>query len=316
MVKSPNVGTVKWLKRELDIMGVTYGDGAKKGELQSILDGAGGGGGGGGTVTVAAAAAGVKSPSPAAAAPPRAPSPKKASRKKASPNQSKTTREFLKKGKKAFGTLEAHKSLAVGKKRDIRISRRKGNITKKATKIEVMKLETEASFAASEATNWKAKTPPPMFRTRKVSPVEPTEQQITYTNGFDRPVKLAQSMLTPGFNPRRAMLSDIPGHNHPLDPGASINFSVKLGQTLYVYDSNMNPMETLSTKAHAKYGRDGEIRYVPTKVGYVKSNFKRGAITRVGDGGGGAAKSKSANQKGGRRRRTRRRRRRRRRTHR
>ena len=61
-------------------------------------------------------------------------------------------------------------------------------------------------------------------------------------------------------------------------------------------------METLCTKAHAKYGPEVETRYVPTKLG-AKSNFTKGAIKKAG--GGAWAPTK----KGGRRRRTRRRRR-------
>ena len=118
---------------------------------------------------------------------------------------------------------------------------------------------------------------------------------------------IAQSVLPPSFVPRKAAVSDIPGHNHPLDPGASISFSVRKGNTLYVYDGQFNPLETLCTKVHARYGPEVETRYVPTKLG-AKSNFTKGAIKKLAGGGAWAP-----TKKGGRRRRTRRRRRRRRR---
>ena len=252
----------------------------RKNELEALVEkneggGNGGGGGGGGTVTAAAAAAGVKSRSPQSAAAAAA-SPKKA-------------KNFLKKAVAKFGTVKSHANLAVGgKKGVIRISPPRGNKTRKATKMDI---EKSPEFAAS--TPWK---PKPLFESRKVSPVSPTEQEITYKNGFKCPVMIKQSILPPSFVPRRAAISKIPGHNYPLDPGASIKFKVTKGNTLYVHDGGGKLMESLSTKAHAKYGPETETRYVPTAVGNVKSNFTKGAITKI-----------KKSQSGGRRRRTRRR---------
>jgi hypothetical protein len=303
--------TVKQIKARLKKLGVdkeVY-DGLKKAELETLVaqHEGGGGGGGGGTVTVAAASVGVKSPSPGAAAAARAPSPKKAS-----PKQTKEAKAFLATAAGGgFRKSPSPKTLKVKKKPTaVRISPPKGNKTKKAKKADIvaMKVETCGTFKAVDS-KWKPPPPWAGFKTKARSPpVSPKVQQITYKNGHAVPVMLAQSVLGPAWNPRKAAVNDIPGHNHPLDPGASISFSVRKGNTLYVYDGNFNPMETLCTKADAKYGREVETWYVPTKLGQ-KSNFTKGAVKKA-DGGGGAW---APTKKGGRRRRTRRRRRRRRR---
>ena len=200
----------------------------------------------------------------------------------------------MKKAARAFGTVKSHAALKVGRKAGvIHISPPKGNKTRKATKMDI---ETEASYSASVASS-----PKRLFKTRKLTPVSPKEQEITYTNGHKVPVMLKQSILPPGFNPRKEAISKIPGHNHPLDPGASIKFKVTKGNTLYVHDGNMNLLESLHTKAHKKYGKEVETRYGATLVGNLKSNFTKGAISKI-----------KKSQSGGRRTRRRRRRRRRR----
>lgn len=320
--------TVKQLKAKLKKLGVaaeTY-KGLRKNELESLVEQNEGGGNGGGaaaasrtpqspaaTVTEAAAAAGVGSPSSLLLSA----SPKK---KQASPKQAKA---FLAAAGGGFGKSPSPKTLKVKKKAaSVLVSPTKGNKTKKVKKADISAMKMcsprHGTFKAV-ASKWAAPKPWAGFKTRARSPPpSPKEQQITYKNGHTVPVMIAQSALTPGWNPRKAAVNAIPGHNHPLDPGASISFSVRKGNTLYVYDGHFNPVETLCTKAHPRYGPEVETRYVPTQVG-AKSNFTKGAITKVAGGGGGGwapqrkKAPKSAMKKGGRRRRTRRRRRRRRR---
>jgi len=284
--------TIKQIKAKLKKLGIKkeqYESLKLKADLEALLaqhegggnGGNGGGGNGGGTVTMAAAAAGVKSHSPQSAA--------------ASAASTKKAKSFLKRSVAKFGTVKSHANLAVGGKKGVmRISPPRGNKTRKATKMEV---EKSPEFAASIDTKWK---PKPMFKTRKVSPVSPTEQEITYKNGFKFPVMLKQSMLPPSFVPRKAAISKIPGHNFPLDPGASIKFKVTKGNTLYVHDERGNLKEYLHTKAHPKFGKEEEWRYGPTRVGIVPSHFTKGQITKI-------KKSQSGGRRTRRRRRGRRR---------
>jgi len=325
MPKKPIKGSIKWLKKKLDDAGVTYDSKAKKGALEKLyaetIGGGGGGGGGGGAVTAAAASAGVSpgSPSPGSPSPGTA-----AAARAASPKQTRKATEFLKSATKGFGKVATPKTLKkAGKPAEVRVSPPKGNKTKKAP----MDIDHEGTAVC---TGWKKAKTPPMFTSRVLSPVSPSNQRIVYTNNFSVPVKLATSMLPPGFNPRPSKIANIPGHNYPLDPGTSIGFDVRKGNTIYVYDGNFNPMETLCTKAGSVYGPDIETRYVPTEVPNVKSNFQKGAITpatghemqqyrtfRARQAAAASRKKSAKKKKGGRRRKTRRKRqKKRRRTHR
>ena len=146
----------------------------------------------------------------------------------------------------------------------------------------------------------------PTFRIGKErlpSPVSPKIQEITFKNGFNTAVMLKTSLLPPSFNPSAQHLYDIPGHEHPLDPGVSIMLKVRKGHTLYVHDGT-KILETLVTKVDPKYGDDENKRYVPTKVGIVPSNFTKGKITSQKKK---SPKKSPKTKKGGKRRRRRRR---------
>ena len=250
--------TVKQLKAKLKRLGVpaeTY-KGLRKAELEKLVEQNEGGGNGGGaaaasrtpqspaaTVTEAAAAAGCGSPSSLLLS--TSPKKKQASPKQASPKQAKA---FLAAAGGGFGKSPSPKTLKVKKKAAaVLVSPTKGNKTKKAKKADINAMKMcsprHGTFKAVPS-KWKPK-PWAGFKTRARSPpVAPKEQQITYKNGHTVPVMIAQSALTPGWNPRRAAVNAIPGHNHPLAPGASISFSVRKGNTLYVYDGHFNPVET------------------------------------------------------------------------
>ena len=284
--KKLNKGTVAWYKNELTIYGAPEEEwkGLTKEPLieyyNSYIDSIGGGNNGSssqtssptvaeakaagtGAVTVAAADAGVSIDSSA--------------------KKTQKASTFLKKQTQKFQTKKARPRFVGPRRGVINISP-----PKKSPKRRTVNMDWTASLSPEKVS--------PTFRIGKKrlpSPVSPKIQEITFKNGFDKPVMLKTSLLPPSFNPRAEALSKIPGHNHPLDPGVSIMLKVRKGDTLYVHDGK-KILETLTTKADPKYGNEIETRYVPTKVGNVKSNFTKGKIT-------------SLKKRGGRRRRRRRR---------
>ena len=257
-------------------------------------------------VTSAAADAGVVARSPKQTRKRGRPSPQKGAKQK-----TKKARDFLKAAERKFGTVKSNMKLIGTKRAGVM------NFPGRTSSTSPMEgVEGAGSIWPPQLPEGMEKLDfsrtSPTFRLGKKAKKGPDYSKrrvsVKFKNIHNEPVMLKTSWLPPSFNPRRAAIFPILGHNNPLDPGSELKMEIPAGLTIYAVNRNSVALESFVTTGnenvspkhtlHAKSARPGKV-----EVG----GFELEELYTTSPGASSSPKSK----KGGRRKRRRRTRRRR-----